>query len=242
MKSNLPSDAEFIIVGIDIAWGEKSDDGLCVIRGSEGRRWVAESLISKGDEALIDLVRRHVGPRATAQVAVDGPVICHNTSGARPVDRETHRRFGSAKCGCYPANLTLCPRPARIAGLLSGLDLPICWDGPRALFEVYPHPAIVRWGGLKERIPYKKGRVEERRKMFEVLQGVIREIVTKYFPALVDDSLCAELLVLPWSKAVEDRTDALICALIGLWHWEYRGSRTERLGDAESGFLLVPSP
>ncbi len=52
----------------------------------------------------------------------------------------------------------------------------------------------------------------------------------------------SRLLGAPWTKNVEDQTDAFFCALIGYWHWLHRGRRTQLLGDATTGFILVPRP
>ena len=50
------------------------------------------------------------------------------------------------------------------------------------------------------------------------------------------------LLDLPWTKDVEDQTDAFFCALIGYWHWLHRGEKSEVLGDLSTGFMLIPRP
>jgi predicted RNase H-like nuclease len=48
------------------------------------------------------------------------------------------------------------------------------------------------------------------------------------------------LLAEPWSKDVEDQTDALVCSLIAWWHHQYEGLRTQQLGDPTTGLMLVP--
>ena len=60
------------------------------------------------------------------------------------------------------------------------------------------------------------------------------------FPKLRLGIEATDLLRLKWSKPVEDRTDALFCALIGMWHWMHRGKRSEVIGDRKSGFILLP--
>jgi predicted RNase H-like nuclease len=61
------------------------------------------------------------------------------------------------------------------------------------------------------------------------------------FPFLILDTETTILLAAPWSKPVEDRTDALFCALISLWHVHHQGARSEILGDITTGFILLPS-
>jgi predicted RNase H-like nuclease len=122
------------------------------------------------------------------------------------------------------------------------------WDaGPREehgrlLAEVYPHPAMVRLFRLRERIPYKRGPVGQRRVQFRRLQRRLRSCLPEHFPKLQLDAGTDALLRARWTKNVEDLTDAFFCALIGYWHWLHRGARTEVLGDLATGFILVPQP
>ncbi|MGA0325455.1 MAG: DUF429 domain-containing protein [Limisphaerales bacterium] len=173
-------------------------------------------------------------------VAMDAPVICPNTSGARPVDREASRWFASYKCGCYPANRSQHPRPPDLARKITRLGFSLNPSAKHSLFEVYPHPTMVRWFGLEERIPYKKGRVTERRHHFKSLQEHLRRCLKERFPELRVCSLLEKLLSEPWSKDVEDLTDALVCSLIAWWHHQYEGLRTQQLGDPSTGLMLVP--
>lgn len=108
--------------------------------------------------------------------------------------------------------------------------------------EVYPHPAMVRLFGLRERIPYKRGPIQVRRREFRKLQTKLRGSLCEHFPALQVSREVSDLLQLPWTKDIEDQTDALFCALIGYWHWLHFGQRTEMLGDLATGFILVPRP
>jgi predicted RNase H-like nuclease len=106
--------------------------------------------------------------------------------------------------------------------------------------EVYPHPAMVRLFGLPRIIKYKKGSVAERRKEFQRLQGLMRKLMKRHFPGLKLNQETRSLLRQKWSKPVEDRTDALFCALIGMWHWMYQGRKSEVIGDRKTGFILLP--
>ena len=107
--------------------------------------------------------------------------------------------------------------------------------------EVYPHPAMVRLFNIPRIVKYKKGRVEQRREEFRRLQRLIRKCVRQKFPLLTLDETSRGLLRTPWSKPVEDLTDALFCALIGLWHWHHRQKNSEIIGDLTTGFILLPA-
>ena len=160
-----------LLLGLDLAWGERNPDGLCLVRATRRRAEILASGRSQGDDALLAWVRKALGPpsdRRRAFAALDAPVVCPNLTGARPVDRLTHRLFARFRAGCYPANLGKCPRPARLAARLTaelgfevGTGLPPAV--PRAAAEVYPHPALVRMLGLPRIIKYKKGPGDARR-------------------------------------------------------------------------------
>jgi predicted RNase H-like nuclease len=94
--------------------------------------------------------------------------------------------------------------------------------------------------GLPRIIKYKKGSVVERRKEFQRLQGLMGKLMKRKFPGLTLNQETRNLLREKWSKQVEDRTDALFCALIGMWHWMHRGKRSEVIGDRQTGFILLP--
>jgi predicted RNase H-like nuclease len=94
--------------------------------------------------------------------------------------------------------------------------------------------------GLPRIIKYKKGSVVERRKEFQRLQGLMGKLMKRKFPGLTLNQETRNLLREKWSKQVEDRTDALYCALIGMWHWMHRGKRSEVIGDRQTGFILLP--
>jgi len=112
--------------------------------------------------------------------------------------------------------------------------------GKKTAAEVYPHSAMVRMFGLPRIVKYKKGSVAERRKEFRRLQRLLRSCLRNKFPQLKLNPETRELLREKWSKPVEDRTDGLFCALIGLWHWMHQGRKSEVIGDRKTGFILLP--
>jgi len=106
--------------------------------------------------------------------------------------------------------------------------------------EVYHRPAMVRLFKLPRIVKYKRGRVVERRKEFRRLQQLMRKLISTELPFLSLTSETHSLLRSSWSKSVEDKTDALFCALMGLWHLYYRGRRREVIGNLRTGFILLP--
>ena len=232
-----------LLVGIDLAWGEKKHDGVCFVEWDGKRGRVTGFSYPQGDRQLLAAMREKMRGQKSVFVTVDAPIVCPNRTGTRPVDRLTHRMFHREHAACHPANLMKCPRPPRIAGLLRKEGFRIGWEpavGKQTVAEVYPHPAMVRMFGIPRIVKYKKGSVAERRKEFRRLQLLIRKCLKKKFPRLAIDTETKSLLTQRWSKSVEDRTDALFCALIGLWHWMHQGRKSEVIGDRGTGFILLP--
>ena len=231
------------VAGIDLAWGERRPDGLCLLRG-EGKRVVGVSCaLTRGDTALLAHLRGNLPPGGPVLLCLDAPVVCPNRRGARPVDRLTHRLFHRVQAAAHPANRVLAARPLRVVRRLrdSGYDISTGWPSvPRALVEVFPHPATVRWFGLGRTIKYKRGPVAARRREFARLQRLLRAWLADHAPEIAADLPTRRLLRTAWTKDTEDMTDALLCALVG-WQWAVRGRRSlEILGDRHGGFIVLP--
>jgi predicted RNase H-like nuclease len=147
------------------------------------------------------------------------------------------------QAAAHPANRVLAARPLRVVRRFqrAGYDITTDWPAtPRALVEVYPHPATVRWFGLDRTIKYKRGPVAARRRAFARLRSLLRRWLENCAPEIAQHHPTAALLRSRWTKDREDMTDALLCAMIG-WQWAVRGRRSlEILGDRRSGFIVVP--
>ena len=236
-------EVKVLLAGVDLAWGEKKHDGVCFLEWDGKRGVVAGFDYPQGDRELLEALLEKTHGYRSVFVTVDAPMVCPNRTGTRPVDRLTHRMFHREHAACHPANLTKCPRPPRIARLLEKHGFKVGWQttpGKKTVAEVYPHPAMVRMFGIPRIVKYKKGRVADRRKEFRRLQDLLQQCLKKKFACLRVDSETAALFRDGWSKPVEDLTDALFCALIGLWHWIHRGRKSEVIGDRRTGFILLP--
>jgi predicted RNase H-like nuclease len=231
------------VAGIDLAWGERRPDGSCLLCG-RGKKVVSVSYsLTRGDDALLAHLGEHLPPRAAALLCLDAPVVCPNRRGARPVDRLTQRLFHRVQAAAHPANRVLAARPLRVVRRLqrAGFVISTDWTAtPRALIEVFPHPATVRWFHLDRSVKYKRGPVAARRREFARLQRLLRAWMVERAPALAEDPATIALLRTAWTKDTEDMTDALLCALIG-WQAAVHGSRSlEILGDLRTGFIVLP--
>ena len=230
------------ILGVDLAWGEKKSDGLCLFEVSRQRTCVRAIDYTHGDEALVAWVQESIGD-GSAMILVDAPLVCPNTTASRTVDKQISSMFWRQQAGCYSANSTNCKRPIRIAKQLATCGFEIGWHlniSDRLLIEVYPHPAIVRFFDLDRIVKYKKGRVAEKRQEFKRLQGLIRKCLPEQFPRFQMTPELDDLLNQSWSKEIEDCTDAFLCALIGYNHYLHDGAKSECVGDRKTGFILLP--
>ena len=231
------------IIGVDLAWGDRKSDGICLIDYSRPNSSVVGFAYPRGDEEFLRTVEVLSGTARRIFMTVDAPIICPNRTGTRPVDRLTHRMFHREHAACHPANSTKCPRPIRIRRKLVRRGFQAGWDlesAEKIVAEVYPHPAMVRLFRLSRIVKYKKGTVADRRREFARLQRLMLKLVREQFPTLDLNDEARTLLNRAWSKPVEDRVDALFCALTGLWHVHHRGRRSQVIGDLKTGFILLP--
>jgi len=226
------------VLGIDMAWGDKMPDAIAEVQMDvDGRILIGGCHYGHGDEHL----RGILSGEGAVLIVVDAPMICINEQGARPVDLECSRLFRVYEAGCHPVNLKLCSRPLRVAEMLSSMGYKHDWRlGQRAVMEVYPHPAMVRFFRLEKTIKYKKGRVAEKRREFHRYQRLFSAWVAEHWRDAQWSAEFHRVLTEPWTKEMEDRLDAYLCAFIGLWHLKYNGSRSEVLGDLETGFMVLP--
>ena len=233
------------ILGVDLAWGNKNPDGVCSIGIKNGKARLEHIGLSKGDSQLTEWIQNYVD-QGSVLAMFDAPLICRNKTGSRPVDRASHRHFGKYKAGCYPVNQQLCKRPLKISDQLNIGGFIIDSEIPRSrgrflnACEVYPHIALIRWFNLPKRIKYKKGNLVQKNRGFSELKSLLFNALESRFFAVENLYLIQSLFDQPWSKNSEDQVDALICALIGYWHWKYQGEFTEILGDLDTGFIVIP--
>jgi predicted RNase H-like nuclease len=196
-----------------------------------------------------------LGHGGSVVAAVDAPLL------RRPgcmAERELARAFGRYHAAAYNANMDFLERKGLLAGprlgeaLLSArfsldpLALTACAEG-RFAFEMYPHAFHVAAFGLERRLGYKKGRIAGRKAELAVYQEQLRAMVGRLAPGLADDERVVDVLASSALtatgralKALEDRLDALTCALAALIAWRDGISAGDVFGDAESGYIAVP--
>lgn len=236
------------ILGIDLAWGTRMPDAVARIDYTETGAAPALArflghVYTTGDDKLLAFIERQSGADRIL-LAIDAPTKCLNESGSRPIDKECNQHFRKFEAGCHPVNRNLCARPLRLAEKLEATSYELTWEidkSPHTAVEVYPHPAMVRWFGLEKTIKYKRGCVAQRRSEFQRYQKHLRSHIKDQWPGMESTEDLEFLLREDWSKRAEDLLDAFFCALIGLWHVAFDGTRTQVLGDLQSGHMIVPA-
>ena len=246
MSANQP-----ILVGIDLAWGERARTGVAVA-DTTGRLVASASM--RMDDEITAFVKSQAGSEAGVLAAIDAPLIVRNATGRRSCEGEVQRLYGRYGAAAYPANLTNPAfangtRGSRICSLLQ-LDLDSTSTAPRRAVEVYPHPAMVVLFELDYVIPYKskQGRTLESLKaafhrLTELMEVKLPEL------QLADHSRWREIRQICRAAqrksqlgAVEDELDAIFCAYLAyLWHRD-GAVGNDVLGDDATGCMVVPRP
>jgi predicted RNase H-like nuclease len=237
--------------GLDMAWKiDGNHSGIALLTGDASK--VELTALSNGlttQAGIAEFLRTNCARDAV--LAIDASLIVKNRTGQRPCETEISRVFGVNHAAAHTSNLS---RPHCLTGmaLVSALeplgfihDFTIAAAEHRAgrwIFELYPHPAMVRLFGLERIIQYKKGRVDDKRAGLATLRAYLAAL-----PGLIDNALLRELLVRDLQalrgvvlKRYEDLLDALFCAYLA-WHcWRWGSERNEMFGTLEEGYIVVP--
>jgi predicted RNase H-like nuclease len=248
MSISLPSlhdSDDAFIVGIDLAWGEKESDGVCIIRGYRDSGSIVATALTKGDAELLGWLDKHVPTTHCSLLIIDAPLIISNWTGCRPVEKEISSEYWKSHACCHSSNTSNpnSARPLRVAKLLKENGYDIDFDlrkSSRLAAETYPHAGMVRLFYLERILKYKKGIKASINLEFSKLQAHIRKSLTTTFSKLEVSAEVDKLLSETWSQDTEEKTDALFCALVGYLHWKHKGSFSRVYGTLDTGFILLP--
>jgi predicted RNase H-like nuclease len=243
--------AKHIFVGLDLAWNiDGNHSGIAVLVGDQREvqlKAVSQNVASqRGVRAFLEA---HAAENTV--LAVDCSLVVNNRKGQRPCETAIARSFGVYHAACHTTNTG---RPywntgpnlvkaLATKGFLHDFDLERAKRrAGRWLFEVYPHPAMVRLFGLARIIRYKKGSVAEKKAGLAKLRGYLGKLPgLQWNPGLAGllghdlDVLKGEAL-----KRHEDTLDALFCAYLA-WHcWKWGQERNEMFGTLQEGYIVVP--
>ena len=165
-------------IGLDMAWQvDGNHSGIAVMEGDAHE--VCLAAISRevtSMAAVVDFIAAH--SPSDAVVAIDAPLVVKNTTGQRDCERLISTRFGKYDASCHTSNLG---RPHATTGMKLVGDLEKSgfahnFDLTKAkqrsgkwVFEVYPHPAMVRLFRLDRTIKYKKRTPPQKRAGLAIL-------------------------------------------------------------------------
>ena len=241
--------------GIDLAWTRHHDSGICIVRGEPGHLEIVSHFAGVTPVESLSETLVALGPDVVA--AIDAPLV---VGPGRTAEREVGRAFSKYRASAHSANQDLLRREGRDAGprlaealAAAGFVLDpaaVTRHAPgRFAFEVYPHALHVCWFELDQRIPYKRkaGRgVASCRAALGILQRHLANSLETIAPELLgplaaDLDPQAPLLAKGAAlKRLEDRLDALTCAIAAMRAWREGMAPGDVLGEGLTGYVAVP--
>ena len=263
-------------IGLDLAWKATNESGICWLEGEspETLRCTRIEAAVQPIEDLADEIASVDGTvivtidapvlcspytdRPLSAAQSDGEAALNSSvlrTRPRWVDPEIGRRFWQYKVSAYPASAAVAN------GWTAGIDLgralqargfaldPEMRRGGghrRVAVEVYPHTIHVRQFELDERLPYKKGRVVDRRQAMQSYQQHLRKLAEREAAGILrcpelQQALAPETAEAAGLKALDrldDTLDGVTCALAAWLLWRYPDA-WEMIGDL-NGYILVP--
>ena len=239
-------------IGVDLAWGERSGTGLCVLSPDE----VVASARLHNLNDIADWISRYSS--RDCLVAIDAPMIVRNQTGRRPCESLISRCFGRYEASAHSSNLA---NPSFKTGgranelvRLLGLDTSPVFStrsSVRRAIEVYPHTALVALFDLPTTLKYKAKRsrtVQSRLQAFEVCIELMESLSTAEPPLDLNGTrfwrdLTTEINCCATGAALdraEDELDGYICAYTALYYWYHGLDRCRIVGDTSSGYIVTP--
>ena len=233
-------------VGLDLAWGEKSQTGVAAI-DADGR--LLHVGVAQDDASILTAVEPFTSDDCL--VAIDAPLIVPNDAGARPCETALNRDFHRFEAGARPAFRGkpefINPRGARLAAALD-LDMDPTSPSRRRAIEVFPHPATVVLFDLDKTLKYKRGSFDDRKRELLKLMTFI-EGLDAASPRLrvnrkvdwVELRRRVEAATRPGQLDTdEDAVDAVVCAYVALYSY-HRPEDVTVYGDFETGYIVTPT-
>lgn len=242
-----------VFIGIDLAWKGSNPSGGAVIR--DGRLHAATGTLGSNGE-IVAFVAEYLPQTGGAVVAVDAPLRVPNQTGSRLCDTALSAEWRNFHAGALPANRARLAEEgvvrgeALVAGLVQELRFAEAATIPRRsqarlVCEVFPHPAHISLFGLEQILKYKRGRVDERRDEMARYQQLLRGLRKASPPLKGTKQLLMGVDVATLRgrglKEYEDTLDAITCAYVASYLWEYGPKAAVTYGSLSVGSILVPA-
>ena len=235
-------------LGLNLAWAPRNTSGGAVMEATpDGTVKLISTTSLRSHEDILAWIARNRG-RAGAVLAVNGPIIIENTSGARPCDQQLVELFSQYQIDDYQANIVNASHPRTIGRALQrmGFDPNPSGRGDRVI-ETYNQPTQVLLWNLERPIRLKAGPVGARKDAVSRFRDTLYEKLTDATPLLESSPALSRLLRadLPSSNGsrvgeLEDRLEATLAAYTAAF-LALRGPQDcAFLGDLETGYILLP--
>ena len=240
-------------VGIDLAWSEKNNTGISILKGNKKRAEVVYSSIVGSDEEILKIIKSKID-NENALIAIDAPLIVPNEEGRRLAEALVGNLFRRYNAGAHPANRK---RLSQWSGTIRGEELSKIleksgfrhdpyikkFEDSRKFFEVYPHPSTVVLFKLDKILQYKNKpnrdypfRYNEFKKYKTYLENLKNPelILPNEIININVEELKAKKL-----KNYEDILDSIFCAYIAYYSW-VNPERCSVLGNMKQGYIMTP--
>jgi predicted RNase H-like nuclease len=245
-------------IGIDLAWGRRNTTAAVALERENGTGdfvVIAEAEALTDDDSILDFVRR-ADTGGGLLLGIDAPLDVPNETGERPVEALLRRCFGRYQAGAHPANRRLYGgdiRGERLAlrlaaefGISNDFEFPAGDPEVRRCLEVFPHPAQVVLFELTRTLKYKArsgrdlaSRHAEFARLVAGLCGLRLQTPSLRAPDWLEPPTAG--LRGMALKRYEDRLDALVCAYVAAYFWQWGESdRCTVIGDRKTGYVVTP--
>ncbi|NEO83577.1 MAG: DUF429 domain-containing protein [Spirulina sp. SIO3F2] len=238
-------------IGVDLGWTSGAT-GLCCLQLVGSNLELASLTTHTPLPEVWQWFDQQILPTEPGLVAVDAPTLIPNATGSRLCDRLAHKHFGRYHAGAYPANqgLPFAQQTTSFGDRLTELGFAHAptiepQQPGRYQIELFPHPATIQLFGLSRILKYKKGKLRDRKLALAQLHQHITTVLPTLVPALaLPIPLPSDYSALTSKqlKAIEDQLDSLLCAYVGAHWWWWGTARNWVLGDAQTGYIVVPAP
>lgn len=206
-----------VYIGIDLAWGEKSLSGFCVLAivpNAKKLKILDIKLIKSIDEILQEIQKYK---NYKVYIGVDAPLVIPNESGNREVEKKFNKDFSKYKISMLPANRKILTKYSpKIRSEILFQKLITCgfnrdYKSDKVLFEVYTHSTIAMCFNNHKILPYKRKKGRSIAFIKEQL-GIYKKYLKKKI--LSDDIFKKDISSLKGQglKDYEDMLDSLTCA------------------------------
>lgn len=238
-------------LGIDLAWSARNASSVAALHLRDERAALAETpALARTDDDILAFVARYADCTPLI-VAIDAPLCVPNRTGKRLGDALISQTFAKYGAGAHPANRTLLSkynggvlRGEALLERLAALNVPhtphfFARSAVRCAFEVYPHAAMIGLFALRRALRYKR-----KPRLSRAEQESAWRQYAAHLDALRDATppldLPERLLRAPWSKAEEDKRDAVLCAYVALHYWWHGATFWQVYGTLEAGYIVAP--